>query len=274
MKTDANIADFRQEVNQSLVPAANTTHRLMIAGLAITSIVAITLAGCFVLRGRAAAPAVAKTKPLFELETKRWMFERPSTEKHTADSSQGTGFQLTFDDGPHPKYTPEILDWLRKQQIHATFFLVGENVVRYPELVKRIVAEGHEIGNHTWSHPKLSVMSDSVVRSQIKRTHDAIIAACGKAPVAFRPPYGAITARQRSWIESEFGYKTILWDIDTEDWKKTTSAAVASRIEHGLKPGSANIILAHDIHPRILPALQSLSPKLQARHFPAFAVVR
>ncbi len=172
-------------------------------------------------------------------------------------------FQLTFDDGPNPKYTPQVLDWLKENHLHATFFLVGENVARYPGLVKRIVAEGHDIGNHSWSHPKLSGMSDAKVRDQIKRTHDAIVSACGRAPTLFRPPYGALKPAQKAWIEKEFGYKTVLWDIDTLDWTKTSSAAVAKRIEKGLRPGRSNIILSHDIHPFILPALKQLAPKLQ-----------
>ena len=171
-------------------------------------------------------------------------------------------FQLTFDDGPNPKITPQVLDWLKENQFHATFFLVGENVTRYPDLVRRIIAEGHDIGNHSWSHPKLSGLSDAKVRDQLRRTEDAIVKACGRRPTLFRPPYGALKPAQKAWIEKEFGYKIVLWDIDTLDWtKKTTSADVARRIEKGLKPGSPNIILSHDIHPFILPALQKLAPK-------------
>lgn len=167
-------------------------------------------------------------------------------------------FLLTFDDGPHPVHTPAILDWLKAHKLHAIFFVLGEKVVRYPDLVRRIVAEGHQIGNHSWSHPSLSGMSDDRVRSEIKRTHEAIITACGRTPVLFRPPYGALKSAQRTWIENEFGYSVMLWDIDTEDWKLASTNAIANRIETGLRPGKTRIILAHDIHPRILPALNSL----------------
>lgn len=245
------------------------SHRALTAilGLALTSIVALT--SCYALKARTADSIPRPKKALvFQLaETRPWLASKPGATSKRGSSSglQGQRFHLTFDDGPHPQHTPLILDWLKANGLHATFFLVGENVGRYPALVQRIVAEGHQVGNHTWSHPKLTVMGDTAVRSQLQRTHDAIVKVCGKAPTAFRPPYGALSARQRQWIEKEFSYQTLLWDIDTLDWTQTTSADVAARIQQGLKPGSANVILAHDIHPRILPALQSLLPKLPAQ---------
>ncbi|MCB1208403.1 MAG: polysaccharide deacetylase family protein [Verrucomicrobiales bacterium] len=213
------------------------------------------------------APASGPTKATIQASAPRielgqltppdkWTAKGVSMGRTKQDHTQD--FLLTFDDGPHPVNTPAILDWLREHKLHATFFVLGENVVRYPALVKRIVAEGHQIGNHSWSHPSLSRMSDDRVRSEIKRTHEAIFAACGRAPVLFRPPYGALKSAQRTWIENEFGYSTMLWDIDTEDWKLASTSAIANRIETGLRPGKTRIILAHDIHPRILPALNSL----------------
>ncbi|MFZ4766186.1 MAG: polysaccharide deacetylase family protein [Roseimicrobium sp.] len=240
------------------------SHRTLTAafGLALISIIALT--SCYALKARPVDSIPRPKKDIkFQLGEKRpWLCDTPSATGKRGSSSglQGKRFHLTFDDGPHPKHTPLILDWLKEHHLRATFFLVGEKVGRYPALVQRIVAEGHHVGNHTWSHPKLTVMSDAAVRDQIKRTHDAIVKACGQAPTVFRPPYGALSARQSVWIEKEFSYKTLLWDIDTLDWTQTTSTAIAARIEHGLKADSANIILAHDIHPRILPALESLLP--------------
>ena len=252
-------------------PPRGTSRRRVMFGLAACAVVSgVVLTSCFAFKGRStdtiARPPAEKYS--FRLEEQRpWVKAAASPAKQTTarpSSSGKTGsFHLTFDDGPHPACTPPLLDWLKQNHIQATFFLVGANVERYPALVKRIADEGHKLGNHTWSHPNLSGMSDVDVRSQIKRTHDAIVKASGKAPTEFRPPYGALKSAQKSWIEKEFGYQTVLWDIDTEDWKISSANAVAARIEKGLKKGGSNIILAHDIHPRILPALQRVLPKLQ-----------
>ena len=267
------------EIDQGTAPSAPErlkrfacSHRLLSSTLALAVISGITLTSCYAVKSHSAS-AIPRPKPplVFKVDQERpWLNgksppARPLMVRNGASSIQAASFHLTFDDGPHPVHTPKILDFLKARHLHATFFVVGENAARYPALIQRIVAEGHQIGNHTWSHPALIAMSDTAVRSQLQRTHDAIFKACGKAPTAFRPPYGKLSARQRAWIEKEFHYQTVLWNIDTLDWTKTTSTAVAATIEHGLRKSGPHIILAHDIHPRILPALQSLLPKLQAR---------
>lgn len=160
---------------------------------------------------------------------------------------------LTFDDGPHPKNTPRLLDMLRERNIKATFYVVGTNVKLYPSIVRRIVAEGHEIGNHTRTHPNLSKMSSAAVRDQLDTSRDAIVATCGVKPRTMRPPYGALTSSQRSWIHSEYGYPTILWDVDPKDWKKPGHSVVTSRILEGTRNGS--IVLAHDLHKETIDAM-------------------
>jgi len=175
-------------------------------------------------------------------------------------SAASTKVQLTFDDGPHPIHTPAILDWLKARNMRATFFVLGQNVERYPDLMRRIVAEGHAVGNHSWSHPKLSVMSTTKVREQLQRTQDAILKVCGKKPLLFRPPYGALSATQRMWFEKVFGLKTLLWDIDTLDWQNDSTEVIVKRIRDGIKSGKSAVLLAHDIHPRILPALEIVFP--------------
>src|SRR5437588_9377416 len=104
---------------------------------------------------------------------------------------------LTFDDGPSAKLTPRLLDLLAARHIKATFFLIGENAADYREIVAREAREGHEIANHSWSHPTLAKMSDDGVRSQLRRTEDAIRSSIGTAPTLLRPPYGSISARQK-----------------------------------------------------------------------------
>lgn len=186
-----------------------------------------------------------------------------------AGSTAPRGYHLTFDDGPHPRHTPVLLDWLKANNIRATFFVLGSNVQRYPELARRIVEEGHQIGNHSWSHANFGKLSDAKARSEIRRTHDLIVKTCGRAPTAFRPPYGILNLRQRTWIQQEFGYRVQLWDIDTEDWKLGSTNAIAGRITQGLRTDRTNVILAHDIHPRILPVLKTLLPRLRADGFKA-----
>ncbi len=172
---------------------------------------------------------------------------------------------MTFDDGPHGANTPRLLEMLRQRKIHATFFLVGQCVAEFPDIVKKIVAEGHEVANHSWSHPQLSAMSESAVRDQLQKTHDAIIAACGVTPKIMRPPYGAFTARQRAWAHGEWGYKCILWDVDPLDWKVRNSEHVKNEILKQTVPGS--IILSHDIHKSTVDAMPETLDALLAKGF-------
>src|SRR6266436_5085126 len=172
---------------------------------------------------------------------------------------------LTFDDGPSATLTPKLLDLLAAHHIKATFFVIGENVAEHPEIVARAAREGHEIGNHSWSHPNLAKMSDDNVRSQLRRTDDAIRGATGNRPTLLRPPYGSITAREKRWIHDEFRYRIILWDVDPLDWKRPGPAVVRSRILKETQPGS--IVLSHDIHPGTIEAMPSTFDALEAKGF-------
>lgn len=153
---------------------------------------------------------------------------------------------MTFDDGPHPRNTPRLLDMLRDRNIKATFYVIGRNVDLYPALTRRIVAEGHEIGNHTYTHGNLTKMSDEKVREEMVKCRASIAKASGVQPRTMRPPYGALLQRQRSMIHSEFGYPTIMWSVDPRDWQRPGPSVVTSRILSGTTPGA--IILAHDLH--------------------------
>ncbi len=153
---------------------------------------------------------------------------------------------LTFDDGPVTSNTTRLLDMLKRRNIKATFYVLGNRVQNNPSLVKRMVAEGHELGNHTWTHGKLTNMSDTKVRWELDKNRDAIVAATGIKPRTMRPPYGALSTRQRNWIFKEYGYPTILWDVDPEDWKKPGISVVKDRILSKTRNGS--IILLHDLH--------------------------
>jgi peptidoglycan-N-acetylglucosamine deacetylase len=170
---------------------------------------------------------------------------------------------MTFDDGPHATLTPKLLDMLAARKIKATFFIIGQNAVEYPQIMKRIVAEGHELANHSWSHPNLGKMGDDGVRSQLQKTDDAIKAAAGKRTTLFRPPYGSITPRQKQWIFEAFGYRTIIWDVDPFDWKRPGPGVIRDRIVAQARPGS--IILMHDIHPGSIEAMPPTFDALLAK---------
>ena len=177
----------------------------------------------------------------------------------------GPYIAMTFDDGPSATLTPKLLDILATHHIKATFFVIGENVAEHPEIVARATREGHEIGNHSWSHPNLAKMSDASVRSQLQRTDDAIKSATGARPTLLRPPYGSITTREKRWIHDQFGYQIILWDVDPYDWKRPGPSVVRGRILKETRPGS--IVLSHDIHPGTIEAMPSTLDALEAKGF-------
>ena len=179
--------------------------------------------------------------------------------------NNGNYIALTFDDGPHPKNTPRLLDMLRQRNIKATFYVIGNSVNLYPEIARRIVAEGHEIGNHTYNHPNLTKLSNASVRKELDTTRDAIIRATGVRPRTMRPPYGALRTNQRQMIHSEYGYPTILWDVDPLDWKRPGTAVVKSRILSGTRSGS--IVLAHDLHSTTVDAMPTTLDALLAKGF-------
>jgi len=177
----------------------------------------------------------------------------------------GPYIAMTFDDGPHATLTPKLLDLLALKKIKATFFVLGENAQRHPEILRRAVAEGHEIGNHSWSHPNLAKLSNEALHSQLQRTDDVIMQAIGSHPKIMRPPYGELTPKQRQWVNSEFGYKVILWDVDPLDWKEPGPSIVAQRIIQETKPGS--IMLSHDIHAQTITAMPETFDALLAKGF-------
>ncbi len=172
---------------------------------------------------------------------------------------------LTFDDGPHPVLTPRLLDVLKEHGVKATFFVIGKNAKSYPDIVARIVAEGHEIANHSWSHPNLSGMSDSAVLEQLKETNKVLKEATGVDARLFRPPYGAFSVRQRVMTYEKLGMPSILWSVDPLDWKIRSAPSVRSKLVSGAHPGA--ILLAHDIHASTVDAIPGVLMDLKARGF-------
>ena len=191
----------------------------------------------------------------------------PGPAKYSYGSAHVSGqyIALTFDDGPHPRLTPKLLQILAQRHIKVTFFLIGENVQAHPEIAREEIAEGHEVGNHSWSHPDLKKLPEDKVRSEMQRTDDVIKSAIGRSPTIMRPPYGELSASQGRWINKDFGYKIIRWDVDPLDWKDPGPNVVASRILAATRPGS--IILSHDIHAGTVAAMPYIIDTLLARGY-------
>ncbi len=185
--------------------------------------------------------------------------------RYTSVATDQMVLAMTFDDGPHPRNTPRLLDMLKERNIKATFFVVGQCAREYPALIRRIVAEGHEIGNHTYDHHSLTSMSDTQVRDELRRTDEAVFAASGYRMHLMRPPYGACNLRLNQMWFQEFNYPTILWSVDPFDWKKPGSAAVTSRIVSHAHKGA--IILAHDIHEATINAMPATFDQLLAKGY-------
>jgi peptidoglycan/xylan/chitin deacetylase (PgdA/CDA1 family) len=172
---------------------------------------------------------------------------------------------ITFDDGPHPQLTPKLLDLLKERGIKATFYVIGKNVEAYPEIAKRIVDEGHEIGNHTWNHPALSKLGAAKVKSEMDRTTEIIVKTTGVTPATMRPPYGATNATLNKRLDEEFGMKVIMWSVDPQDWKYRNADRVASQLIENTKSGG--ILLAHDIHASTVAAMPRTLDTLTSKGF-------
>ena len=177
----------------------------------------------------------------------------------------GKFIAITYDDGPHPQNTPRLLDILRARNIKATFYVIGRSVDLYPQIVRRTVAEGHEIGNHSYTHRLMSKLGDSEVRSEMSRTQDAVMRAAGVRIRTMRPPYGGLLQRQRELVLNEFGYPTILWSVDPLDWKRPGASVITSRILENTTAGG--IVLAHDLHAQTVDSMPATLDGLLRRGF-------
>ena len=180
-------------------------------------------------------------------------FSRNAGVTFTRVPVSGKFVAITFDDGPHPQNTPRLLDILAQRNVKATFYVIGRSVDMHPGVLRRTVAEGHEIGNHSHTHRLMTRLSDAECRQEMQRCQDAIGNAAGVRPRTMRPPYGGLSQAQRQLVHSEFGYPTILWSVDPLDWKRPGPAVVAQRMISGASPGG--ILLAHDLHSQTVDAM-------------------
>ncbi len=170
---------------------------------------------------------------------------------------------LTFDDGPNNKYTPQILDILRQYNVKGTFFVLGEQVKEHPAMLRRIVEEGHEIGNHTFSHPQLNHLSDEKVRQELVSTQEEIRKVLGYVPKLLRPPYGAYR-NDTLLLFDELGFHVVLWSVDTNDWQRKKSGdAIVRTVSRDTRNGS--IILFHDRKAETVRVLPQIIEELKGR---------
>jgi len=175
---------------------------------------------------------------------------------------------LTFDDGPHATYTPAVLSVLAEEGVVATFFVLGERVVNTPELTNEIVAAGHEIGNHSWSHASLPTLTAAEIQAEIDNTDQAIVAATGQPATLFRPPYGDLDER----VFALANRPVALWDVDPLDLEIPTASSVVEHIIWHARSGS--IIVLHDIFRRDVEALRSIIRNLSDRGYQFVTVSR
>lgn len=167
---------------------------------------------------------------------------------------------LTFDDGPHPKGTPAILQTLKEYNVKATFFMMGCQAEKYPDMVKQVADQGHELGNHTYSHPNARKRTTADMIEEVNKTNEMIERAAGKKPLLFRPPYGIYTSELLEYTENN-GLSTILWSVDSLDWKSKNVEAIHQVVTQNVT--NQSIVLLHDIYATTAEALPQLIQMLQ-----------
>ena len=168
---------------------------------------------------------------------------------------------LTFDDGPRRGTTDRLLEGLKERGASATFFLVGEEAERYPELVRRMQAEGHQVGNHTWSHVRLEGASTAVIQEEVGKTEELLETLLGGSGYWLRPPYGLITPGTEKLVRVPM----VKWSVDPRDWENKNTDKVVQAILKHVKPNS--IILLHDIYDTSVDAALKVVDTLEAQGY-------
>jgi peptidoglycan/xylan/chitin deacetylase (PgdA/CDA1 family) len=176
--------------------------------------------------GRWQNPA-ATIKPALPAETKVKFIE--------SGSSIGNRIALTFDDGPRPGVTDRILDELKRRKLHATFFMIGERIAASPNLARRVLAEGHEIGNHTFTHPNLTTLPEAQVEAEIQKTQDIMSKVLNHRAAWFRPPYGALRQNQAGLLARR-GLGVVLWNVNPQDWSRPGMEQITTKFSRTPEP--------------------------------------
>lgn len=190
----------------------------------------------------AAPSAVPSSAPQAGAAPARALTEAESRPVYELDADRRV-VALTIDDGPDPRHTPTVLALLEQHGIRATFFLIGENAVEHPDLVREIAARGHHIANHTWTHPDLRHLSEAKVREELERTSELLHRTTGKAPSWFRAPGGDWSPASLK-VSAELGMRPMAWSVDPRDWARPGTVVITDRILKDVRPGA--IVLNHD----------------------------
>ena len=178
-----------------------------------------------------------------------------------ADDSPRPRVALTLDDGPHPVYTKRLLDGLQSRGIRATFFVVGENISGSEELIRRMADEGHVIGNHTYSHIKLSGITDAEACGEVQKTDTLVRELTGSGTEFIRPPFGS----WKKTLECELEMIPVLWDVDPLDWTTKNTGVIVQRVLEDVEPG--DIILLHDFYGSSVDAALEIADQLLAQGY-------
>jgi peptidoglycan/xylan/chitin deacetylase (PgdA/CDA1 family) len=181
---------------------------------------------------------------------------------------------LTFDDGPTPTWTPRVLDLLARYRARATFFVVGRSAATWPELVRRAYAAGHGVGNHTWSHRRLTGLRGRALVAEVGATSAVIGRATGARPRCLRPPYGTVDAAS-AYQARALGLRLTMWDVDPYDWRRPGAGVIAGRVLGRVRSG--DVVLLHDgggDRSQTVAALRQVLASLSARGFRFRALCR
>lgn len=225
-----------------------------ISGLVLTASLALVATGCSTLHG-VTAPSKARTDA---------SNNGAKVAASTVDCTIAKCVALTFDGGPSEP-TPRLLDVLKQEKVHATFFLQGVgHVAKYPDTVRRMAAEGHEIGNHTWTHKVLTKLDANGIRAELQPVQDEIEKITGHKPVLMRPPEGR-TNDKVSKVMREMGLAQVLWSATAKDYETTDSALIEQRILDQTKRDG--IILLHERYKGTIPAVPGIIGELRKRGY-------
>lgn len=193
--------------------------------------------------------------------------EESSDQEPAIVSGGNAEIHLTFDDGPNPATTPRLLELFEEEGVKATFFVIGEQVEKHEELLLEVSRRGHAIGNHTYSHQFLPLLTTKKLEKEILSTNDRIKDITGESPRLFRPPFGIVDRKTHSLLQEQ-GMKTVYWSAFSEDWRQIGERSVVDRLSKYAAPGG--IMILHELEPtgnQTIAAARTLIHRLKGRNF-------
>ncbi|HHJ5224880.1 TPA: polysaccharide deacetylase family protein, partial [Enterococcus faecalis] len=206
----------------------------------------------------------ANVKEAIQESAKKVQSQSSQSTQDSTKTSRDTAVKsvaISFDDGPGATTTPQLLRILKEKNVHATFFVLGENTAQHPEIVKQTAEAGHEIGNHTYDHQNLATLSAQSMTEEVTKADTEIKKVTGKTPAFVRPPYGSVTNVGATIIQRPI----IEWSVDSEDWKTRNPDLILQKIQATVYDGA--IILFHDIYPETIRAVPQVIDYLKEQGY-------